>query len=199
MKTKQKSSKEKNRAESRALNHGAFLSQYLNGFCFLFINERHGFLKINRMVFSFFFMFVAWPIFSFFCSFTETQKNHVFTLKKLNMKTKRYWKNDIREKFTIHFLHFRFNVLLLLCLLFFACEWCEERELSRKLSPTYISENLKASHTNVCLSTHNWDLSECGKSFYKLYTQTVSRSITPNFVKKKNDCCTLYRKYVLFC
>jgi len=79
MKTKQKSSKEKNRAESRALNHGAFLSQYLNGFCFLFINERHGFLKINRMVFSFFFMFVAWPIFSFFCSFTETQKKITFS------------------------------------------------------------------------------------------------------------------------
>jgi len=135
----------------------------------------------------------------FFVLLLKHKKNHVFTLKKLNMKTKRYWKNDIREKFTIHFLHFRFNVLLLLCLLFFACEWCEERELSRKLSPTYISENLKASHTNVCLSTHNWDLSECGKSFYKLYTQTVSRSITPNFVKKKNDCCTLYRKYVLFC
>merc|ERR1711970_489438 len=63
MKTKQKSSKEKNRAESRALNHGAFLSQYLNGFCFLFINERHGFLEINRMV---------------FCSFTETQKKSRF-------------------------------------------------------------------------------------------------------------------------
>merc|ERR1711970_150113 len=59
MKTKQKSSKEKNRAESRALNHGAFLSQYLNGFCFLFINERHGFLEINRMVFSFLFLHVC--------------------------------------------------------------------------------------------------------------------------------------------
>merc|ERR1719431_1590309 len=92
MKTKQKSSKEKNRAESRALNHGAFLSQYLNGFCFLFINERHGFLEINRMVFFFSFSScLSHDLFShFFVLLLKNKKNHVFTLKKLNMKTKRY-------------------------------------------------------------------------------------------------------------
>lgn len=104
MKTKQKSSKEKNRAESRALNHGAFLSQYLNGFCFLFINERHGFLKINRMVFSFFFMFVAWPIFSFFCSFTETQKKSRFHPEETEYENKtilkKWYTRKIHDSFS---------------------------------------------------------------------------------------------------
>jgi len=76
MKTK-KNHHTKNRTESWALNYGALLSQYLNGFSFLFINKRHGFLKINRMVFSLLFLHVCRMTYFliFFCSFTETQKS----------------------------------------------------------------------------------------------------------------------------
>ena len=116
MKTKQKSSKEKNRAESRALNHGAFLSQYLNGFCFLFINERHGFLEINRMVFSFLFLHVCrmtyFLIFLFF----------YWNTKKITFSPWRNWiwkKNDTEKM--IYEKNSRFIFFILDSMFCFCC------------------------------------------------------------------------------
>jgi len=129
---KKKNHQTKNRAESRALNHGAFLSQYLNGFCFLFINKRHGFLKINRMVFSLLFLHVCRM--TYFLIFLFFYWNTKITFSPWRNWI---WKQNDTEKMIYEknswFIFFILDSMFCFCCVyyFFACEWCEERELSR--------------------------------------------------------------------